>query len=273
MENAFVQLELLHEVFENEHIREEIILLYTISGKCNVKLQTKTINLNTDDVFVINFWEEYSLSVFGNNCLLCKIRYSYMETVKCMNEKFIRLICNSTLESDERYTELKKLIGITIKSNGYIKKQHFSLMGSCYQVLGYLLDNFKSDSKHIDYINYMENNSRIALIRTYVQNHYDESAFLSCLAKELFMSLPSLSRWYKHVTGQKLSTYVREVRLKKAEILLQNTGTSLTEIAVECGYATAASLCKAFKSYYGIPPVRYQKEREKTINLGESQTI
>jgi transcriptional regulator GlxA family with amidase domain len=47
----------------------------------------------------------------------------------------------------------------------------------------------------------------------------------------------------------------------KGRALLAETGASLEDIAVRCGYASAASFSRRFKQEFGIGPGAYRKSR------------
>ena len=58
--------------------------------------------------------------------------------------------------------------------------------------------------------------------------------------------------------------YVRFSRMRKATHLLRTTDRDILDIALECGYETHESFTRAFKKQYGVSPVEYRKQTEKT---------
>ncbi len=65
-------------------------------------------------------------------------------------------------------------------------------------------------------------------------------------------------RLFFDVFGKKPYTFLREYRLNKAEILLQNTAKSVSAIALQCGFADVYSFSHCFKVHYGMSPQNYR---------------
>ena len=55
-----------------------------------------------------------------------------------------------------------------------------------------------------------------------------------------------------------------------ADLMRQNTGKNLSEIAHECGFSNTDSLCSKFKAKFGISPLDYIKW---SIKIGESEEL
>ena len=54
------------------------------------------------------------------------------------------------------------------------------------------------------------------------------------------------------------SEYMRNVKINHACYLLQNTDSSISSIAAQCGYTTHSSFNRAFKQITGITPQEYR---------------
>jgi AraC-like DNA-binding protein len=57
-------------------------------------------------------------------------------------------------------------------------------------------------------------------------------------------------------------TFLRQVKLQKAEELLTTSDLTLKEISARCDFVDAAHLTKAFKQRYGVPPGAYRSARQ-----------
>lgn len=60
------------------------------------------------------------------------------------------------------------------------------------------------------------------------------------------------------VTGRTVAAYIRERRLLQAGVRLAQTDTSVTEIALDCGYSSSQVFCRAFKRQFGLAPTDYR---------------
>ena len=67
-----------------------------------------------------------------------------------------------------------------------------------------------------------------------------------------------VSRTFRRVLGCTFSEYVGQVRLRRAFDLLHGSAESLVDVAVECGFADHAHMCRSFKRSTGITPSTYR---------------
>ena len=68
-----------------------------------------------------------------------------------------------------------------------------------------------------------------------------------------------LAREFRKHFGTPIGAYVRGLRIEHAAKLLQTSRLSISEIALECGFASHAHLCREFKSQLGVTPSRYRE--------------
>jgi len=83
---------------------------------------------------------------------------------------------------------------------------------------------------------------------------------VSKLVKEIGMSRPVLFRKTKMLTGLSVIDLIRNVRLKKAEMLLKQKKLSISEIAFTVGFSDPKYFSKSFRNQYGKPPTQYLQE-------------
>ncbi|HWK05009.1 MAG TPA: AraC family transcriptional regulator [Puia sp.] len=63
------------------------------------------------------------------------------------------------------------------------------------------------------------------------------------------------SRYFNCTLGQ----YMRKLRINKAISLVKSSGTSLTDISYECGFADQSHFIRTFKHMTGFLPMQYQR--------------
>jgi AraC family transcriptional regulator len=68
-----------------------------------------------------------------------------------------------------------------------------------------------------------------------------------------------LSRQFPKYFKATLGDYIRNIKLHKALSLLSNKHMSLTNIAVECGFADQSHFIRCFKSCYQLTPLHYRR--------------
>ncbi|MDS9469241.1 helix-turn-helix domain-containing protein [Paracoccus sp. MBLB3053] len=86
---------------------------------------------------------------------------------------------------------------------------------------------------------------------------------LSEIASCCGLSLSKLDRLFKAELGMSPGRYFQMMRLSHARELADGSSYDLREIALRCGYADAAALCKAYRRAYGHPIRQSQSPRIK----------
>ncbi len=70
------------------------------------------------------------------------------------------------------------------------------------------------------------------------------------------MSVRTFSRRFKKETGVAFSEWKKRVRLIESVVMVKNN-RSVTQVALDLGYASPASFTFAFRQMFGVPPTRY----------------
>lgn len=82
------------------------------------------------------------------------------------------------------------------------------------------------------------------------------------LVKEMGHSRSNLYLKFKELTGLSSSEFIRNIRLKRAIQLLDNSDYSVKEIMFRTGFNTASYFSKCFKKEFGVVPSEYIKKRK-----------
>lgn len=104
----------------------------------------------------------------------------------------------------------------------------------------------------------MGREERIVEIITFIQKNYGDVT-LESLSEYFHLSKPYLSKYIKEKAGMTFQNAVKEERMKKARMLLKETGQTVETIAAEVGYENVEHFNRLFKKTYGITPVQYRK--------------
>jgi tetratricopeptide (TPR) repeat protein/AraC-like DNA-binding protein len=103
-----------------------------------------------------------------------------------------------------------------------------------------------------------------------LSNLKNENFGVKELARELKMSHYRLGRKLFQAKGEKISQFIREVRLKKALEILQTEGTTASEVSFIVGFSSPAYFNKCFHEYFGYPPGKVTKVVAANNELNES---
>ncbi len=94
----------------------------------------------------------------------------------------------------------------------------------------------------------------------YLNENYEQKISLEQIAHNMYLSPVYISKIFKEETGESPINYLIKIRLEKArDILLNDDGGSIKNIANRVGYEDVYHFSKLFKKYYGISPLYYKK--------------
>ncbi len=96
--------------------------------------------------------------------------------------------------------------------------------------------------------------------RDLVHTHLADPLFdVSFMCKELGMSRTQLHRKLTSLTGLSANQFIRAVRIKNAQDLLEKTSYSISEIAYQTGFSSPGYFTKVFKAETGKTPKQYRQ--------------
>ncbi|GIP32560.1 helix-turn-helix domain-containing protein [Paenibacillus sp. J2TS4] len=117
--------------------------------------------------------------------------------------------------------------------------------------------------KLCDEINDRKKSQNVLLLEnmlSYIQASYGRSDLcLDGMSSDLQMNKVYLSQFFKEQTGVNFSDYVERLRMDKARELLKTTELPVNEIAVQTGYNSANTFCRAFKRINGLSTTDYRR--------------
>jgi len=92
------------------------------------------------------------------------------------------------------------------------------------------------------------------------KNYKDCNLSLTSIADAFNISEPYLSSIFKKNLGINFSTYMEDVRIRKAKELLVSTQFPVGDIAEKTGYNSSNSFCRAFKRVTGKSPSEFRRK-------------
>jgi DNA-binding response OmpR family regulator len=90
--------------------------------------------------------------------------------------------------------------------------------------------------------------------------HLHDPPTLGSLAELLGISERRLLRAFRENMGKTPYEYLREKRLELARRLLLETSLTITSVADETGFTSAANFATAFRGYFGETPTEYRRK-------------
>lgn len=254
VEEKLFPLRLLHLKLTRllPHWHEHLEMIFILNGSCNFTCGGSTHFIEKGDLLIIN---ENEIHFFDNEgeveyyCII--INPSFFNDVSFENTIFKSHIKNDTF-TEKCFTDI--FYENDTQNSGY----DIQIKGITSLLIVYLIRNYKAMTiSDVAYDTHIEKLNRINTILSYIENNYTEPISVDELAQKAFLSKGYFYHYFKNVTGQNLTDYINQLRIKKAVNLLKNTSASITEIASEVGYSDINYFSRTFKKFMGIPPSKY----------------
>lgn len=104
-----------------------------------------------------------------------------------------------------------------------------------------------------------EKSKPIQNVIDYLKVNYANDINIDTIARKLHYSSGYLHKLFKKETGFSIPAYIKNLRLEKAVILLQNTNIAIAEIAEEIGFEDPSVFFRNFKNKYGLSPSAFRQ--------------
>lgn len=102
---------------------------------------------------------------------------------------------------------------------------------------------------------------KLTRVIEFIEQNLDDNIGLSALAEVAGLSPFHFARTFKLATGQSPYHYVGSRRIARAQRLLVESGKSLAEIALDCGFSSQSHFTSVFSKEVGTPPGKFRRAR------------
>ena len=100
---------------------------------------------------------------------------------------------------------------------------------------------------------------KIEQIVDYVDRNFKTYITLEDICAAVQYNKYTICHTFKSVTGSTIFDYINFLRVHSSVEELQETGKSILEIAIDCGFSSSIYFNRVFKSFYGCSPSVYRK--------------
>lgn len=255
---------LLYDNIENEeyplHWHNAIEIIMPLTNGFEAVCSGKDFHLNERDILII-----------PAGCL---------HNLKAQSGRRLILLCdNNSFNGNPALSELYSVISEPIIINGDYDKEFLRAMNKLMEEIYVLYSNFSeltevyiyqklitflvkireyqiSEIRYDDSSKYAE---KFRLILKYIEQNYMEDITLEVLANIAGYSPYHFSRIFKKYCNTTFIGFLNKRRVKAAELLLLENGSSVTEIAMQVGFSSLTTFNRVFKSINGCTPSDYKK--------------
>ena len=242
--------------------------------KAKLAFKMNSVNMNSNILWYAetgNYTVNYFFPADMQKKLINNVKAGNKDSVKLiLNTLFTQNFINSSLSTSLHKLFIYELLGNIISLGNQI--------GLDEKTYNYMINNMNNIEKYselkqikivtdsyyalCDITNGQldkQNINRVNQIVKYINdNYFDCNISLSSIAEKFNMNESYLSYVFKQQSGVKLSSYIENLRIKKAEELLKNSDLSISEISDKTGYLAANTFCRAFRRVTGINATTYR---------------
>ncbi len=97
-------------------------------------------------------------------------------------------------------------------------------------------------------------------LRKIMEDNFSYNLKLEEYAQLCNRSLSAFKRDFQKIYGQPPGKWLLERRLAHAKMLLVNSNISVSEIAYDCGFENLSHFSRAFREYFGAPPISFRRQ-------------
>lgn len=194
--------------------------------------------------------------------------------------KYLRMLINSVKWGEIDLNQFENIIKEIIKKikltyEGIINEEFIDI-NSLLEVFNYNnIDVYSNELfKVLDIINkklineysYYRNRIKIEQAIKYIYENYKSEINMTIVSNYVSMNYSVFSIDFKEYTGKNFVNYLKEVRLKEAKRLLDETDMKIIEISEAVGYENDKHFMKTFKYLYSVTPSEYRKNMKNGKN-------
>ena len=100
-------------------------------------------------------------------------------------------------------------------------------------------------------------------VKEYIRSNLKNDITMEQIADLTHLNPDYTTRIFRNITGMTIRGYLIKKRMERAKTLLQTTGLSVSEVAMESGYDNFSYFIRVFRQYFGVTPKQFRRESEQ----------
>jgi AraC-like DNA-binding protein len=110
--------------------------------------------------------------------------------------------------------------------------------------------------------------AKISGIVDYLTEHYCEAFSMAELCQRVNMSESSFSRYFRRATGNTFTSFINQLRIHKACLLLMETDRFITNVCYDAGFNNVANFNRRFLELKGMTPKEFRQQAKARFGRG-----
>lgn len=244
-----------------KHWHTSIEIFAVLEGHLEFFMNKEEYPLKAGEQMIINSNEIHSIrAVEKNKTVVLQIPLKQFENYFTA-QRFIRFRSQDEAADVKLASLIKKLYKVyTARDVGY----EFRTMSLFYEIMYMLVKNYRLTEVHEKEIRHSRRLDALSKITTYMREHYTEELKLSEMANLFGYSDAYLSRMFKKYAKINFKTYLQEIRMSYACRELMNTEKTVSQIALDNGFASSRAFSREFQKKYNRLPSEVRKKFNTT---------
>ena len=248
------------------HWHDEVEIICVREGKLRISIEGNIYEASTGEIYLVNPGElhymeadtipvDYYTILFSLDFISSRTQdVLEREVLGTLREKKKLLV--QDINSRSCVKQIDQLLGKLIDLNdGQKGAYQLRTKGVLMELLSELIE------AECFYRPVLRKNSNLQRdMISYIQEHFAEKITLKTLGDEFHLSEKYISRYFKEQFAISFMQYVAHLRIEKAKKLLRETETSITDVALSCGYPSVNFFIRSFKEANEMTPLQYRKQ-------------
>lgn len=234
------------------HWHEHFELHYILKGEGTMSCNHKSYKVGQGNLVIFNSNELHE-GISNTNPFNALVLIFEMDAIFGVDSLDWQVVFETLIHKDSKIETLFLDIFKEEKEKNIGYK--IAMKGKIYELITYLMRNYvtenltkKESTKRNRDLN------RLNIVFQYIHENYTNPISNKDLAKLINLSEYRFCHLFKEAVGQSPTSYIINLRLKKAHKLLQKGDMTITEISLEVGFNNFNNFGRLFRNTYGIPP-------------------
>lgn len=249
------------------HWHNAVEILYVLDGTSVINVNAQKYTLSTGDILFIAAGDIHDFSTTPKDKnMIIQFDLNILENFDIMN--MLKPFISRTTKI--AFSENEQLSGELLNQMLFIKNEYqkkafgyeLYLNARIYDILVLIARNYTDSiteqSQHSD-LKRVAGFNKLNKAFQFIEENYKDPISLKEVAYASGFSEYYFSRLFNDVTEKTFSTYLNEIRIRKAEKILSKDDASITDAAHEAGFNSMVTFNRMFKKIVGCTPTAYKK--------------
>lgn len=236
-------------------IRDVYILHFITDGYGYVEENSELKRLGPNDVFLVN--KNQTTYYYADEAN--PWTYMWVGFLGIKAQAYIRHagFSNNNLTGHfDNCLIIKSYIQQMITCRSYTISNELKRNAALMEILALLIDSAKNIP---DFTHYLPKQEYIEQAKNYIDNNIDKDISVNAIAESIGINRSYLTRIFKEILNITPQEYIKQFRINRGALLLQNPNIKITVVARSVGYSDSMTFSKLFKAYKGMTPSEYRQ--------------